>query len=159
MNWKALEKQFEEMHQAGDWDAEWCFDPASQSRQQWQLTGEGGLAEMAAFNGELSSAGRILRREIEKKTLVPKKLVAGEVLMAEAWLNALRHLRINILRSAPEANWRRDEGRICDVAHASAQFCVRMRIMASRPSRSTVRRARSLSEMKTPNDSPAGGAA
>lgn len=142
MDWTTLGEQFEQIYQEGDCDAEWCLDLESDSREQWQLTAVGGFASVSAFNEELSRAGETLREEIGRGSLVPKRIVAGDVLMAEAWLNALRHLRINVFQSKSEVNWRRDQGQIRDVAHASAQLCVRLRVAATKRSRAAARRAR-----------------
>lgn len=136
MDWIELEERFHRMlEEAGDWDAEWYFDPDRKTRQQWQLVGGRSEQHVPAILEALSLAGSHLRRMTEKGSLVPKKLVAEDVLNAEAWLNAIRYLRINVFQTKSETNWRCDQGRILCVVHASAQLCVRARVMESKNGR------------------------
>lgn len=128
MDWRQLENEFEKRSKAGDWDAKWCFDPSGRSRQRWELAGAQNFEQSSAFGQMLVVSGRLLRQAAEgPKRIVPERLFSGEPRMAEAWLNALRHFGINVER---DDAWglRRDEGRIVNVAHASTQLCIRLRV-------------------------------
>jgi len=128
MDWHTLEHEFEQWSKEGDWDAEWCYDPSAHSHQRWELVGDGGFEASSTFAQMLVTSGRLLHQAAQnQKGIVPLRLFSGNAPMADAWLNALRHFRINVQQSEPRG-LRRDEGRIVDVAHASVQLCVRLRV-------------------------------
>lgn len=137
MDWRSLESEFEAQGRIGDWDAKWCFDPSTRSRQRWELVGTGSFAESTTFGQMLTESGRLLKQATQgQRGVIPEKLFSGETRMAEAWLNALRHLRINVHQNQQPWGSRKDEGQILSVAHASAQLCIRLRVHRSVPVRS-----------------------
>lgn len=133
MDWAELENQFDRFHESHKLDAKWCIDPACRSRKGWELEGPESFQVASTLSQEFTHAGRLLKRASKDlQGILPAKLLAEDTLSAEAWLNALRHLRINLEQDGQSRGLRRGEVRIREVAHASVQLCARMRVQPSK---------------------------
>lgn len=121
--WKRLARDFELLAQDEDAELIWSFEASPHViREHWSLANAPSERAERSLEALLVEGGSLLSTDRAARSMFPAKLLA-EPSADRRWFSALRHARVNVLYSKPEAV-RLDRGMVFNVAAASATLCL-----------------------------------